>query len=146
MFDNNNNNVSISVVDDESNELGRMRARARRKRKKLLHRGENGFAMRLLRKLLKHWTLLIVLPVVGFLVFEASMLGRKPSLVMTSQLGTPDKPVRFSLELSKVDNSTPTLLKDPHHNLNRLDPTTRVIGGVRQRKSRIFQFLPLIFE
>lgn len=145
MFDN-NNSVSISVLDDESDELGRRRARARRKRKKLVHRDENGFAVRLLRRLLKHWMLLIIFPIVGFLVFEASIIGAKPSLMVNSQLGTPSKPVRFNSELSKVDKSTHTLEKDPKGNLNRLDPTTRVSGGVRQRKSRSIQFFPLIFR
>ncbi|XP_028783163.1 uncharacterized protein LOC114739279 [Neltuma alba] len=132
MFDN-NSNVAISVLDEESDDHGRMRARARRKRKKLLHRGENGFALRLLRKLLKYWMLLIIIPVVGFLVFEAFIIGTKPSLMVSSQRGTPNEPSQFSLEFNKVDQATPTLGKDPKSNLNRLDPTTRVIGGVRQR-------------
>ncbi|KAF7817547.1 uncharacterized protein G2W53_031516 [Senna tora] len=133
MFDNNNNSVSISVLDDESDELSRLRPRVRRKRKKLLHRGDNGFALRLLRKLLKYWMLLIIIPIVVFLVFEASIIGTKHSLMLNSQFGTPNKSVRFNSELSKVDKSISTLGKDPKDNLNRLDPTTRVIGGVRQR-------------
>lgn len=145
MFENNNNSLPISVLDDESDELGRMRARARRKRKKLVYRGENGLAIRLFRKLLKHWMLLIIIPIVGFLVFGASIIGTKPSSTENSQLDTPSKPARFNSELSKVDKSTPTLEKDPNANLNRLDPTTRVIGGVRQRKSRCIQFFDLFF-
>ncbi|XP_054817286.1 probable hexosyltransferase MUCI70 [Prosopis cineraria] len=136
MFDN-SSNVAISVLDDESDDLGRMRVRARRKRKKLLHRGENGFALRLLKKLLKYWMLLIIIPVVGFLVFEAFIIGTKPGLRVNSQLGTPDEPSQFNLEFNKVDQSTPTLGKDPKSNLNRLDPTSRVIGGVRQRCLKI---------
>ncbi|KAK4274751.1 hypothetical protein QN277_017933 [Acacia crassicarpa] len=132
MFDN-NSNVAISVLDDESDDHGRMRARARRNRKKLLHRGENGFALRLLRKVQRYWMLLIIIPVVGFLVFEAFIIGRKPSLIVSSQLGTLNDPSQLNLEFSKVDQSTPTLGKDPRSNLNRFDPTTRVIGGVRQR-------------
>ncbi|KAJ1393211.1 hypothetical protein SESBI_35175 [Sesbania bispinosa] len=124
MFHNNNHSVSISVSDDESDELGRMRVRARRKRKKLGHR-------RLLRKLLlKYWILLVIIPAAALLLFEASRIGRKPSLKVNSEIGT----------RSQVRGSNPTLGKEPHGNLNRLDPTTHVVGGVRER---CLKLLPL---
>lgn len=129
MFHNNNNSVSISVSDDESDELGRMRVRARRKRKKLGHK-------RLLRKLLlKYWMLLIIIPAAGLLVFEVTSIGRKPNLKLNSE--------------TKTHESRPTLVKESLGNLNRLDPTTHVVAGVRERKS--FppqpqpQFFPFIF-
>ncbi|XP_040996664.1 probable hexosyltransferase MUCI70 [Juglans microcarpa x Juglans regia] len=113
-----NNSISISVSDEDSDDLGRMRVRVRRKRKKPSHRFKNELARRVLRLLLKYWTLLIFLPAAGLLVFEASRIGRKPSLVVNSELGTVKKP---SSE------------KKSEGNLNRLDPTTRVVGGVRER-------------
>ncbi|TKY57758.1 hypothetical protein E2542_SST14811 [Spatholobus suberectus] len=114
----NNNSVSISVSDDEYDELGRMRIRARRKRKKLGHR-------RLLRKLLvKYWMLLIIVPALGLLLFEASRIGLRPSLNTNTDIETRN---------NRVDRSSPTLQKEPPANLNRLDPTTRLVGGVRER-------------
>lgn len=113
MFHNNNNSVSISVSDDESDELGRMRVRARRKRKKLGHK-------RLLRKLLlKYWMLLIIIPAAGLLVFEVTSIGRKPNLKLNSE--------------TRTHESRPALVKESHGNLNRLDPTTHVVAGVRER-------------
>ncbi|RZB67981.1 hypothetical protein D0Y65_038002 [Glycine soja] len=111
MFHNNNNNsVSISVSDDEPDELGRMRIRARRKRKKLGNR-------RLVRKLLlKYWMLLIIVPALALLVFEATRIARSPS----SNTETRN---------NKADRSR----KEPPANLNRLDPTTHVVAGVRER-------------
>ncbi|KAI4336922.1 hypothetical protein L6164_015393 [Bauhinia variegata] len=125
----NNSSVSISLSDDESDELDRIRARVRRKRKKPTYRSRNEFAGRLLSKLLKYWMLLVIILAAGLLVFEATRIGRNPRSVVNSQLDTPNKP---NWELSKVDKSRPTLQKT-QGNLNRLDPTTRVVGGVRQR-------------
>ncbi|XP_027331623.1 uncharacterized protein LOC113847005 [Abrus precatorius] len=114
----NNNSVSISVSDDESDELGRMRVRARRKRRKLGHR-------RWLRKLLlRYWMLLIIIPAACLLIFEASRIGRKPSLNVNSEIETRN---------NQLHRSNPALVKEPHSNLNRLDPTTHVVGGVRER-------------
>ncbi|KAG4931680.1 hypothetical protein AAZX31_17G234000 [Glycine max] len=110
----NNNSVSISVSDDEPDELGRMRIRARRKRKKLGNR-------RLLRKLLlRYWMLLIIVPTVGLLIFEATRIARSPSL-------------NIEIPINKADRSSPTFRKEPPANLNRLDPTTHVVAGVRER-------------
>ncbi|XP_059455456.1 probable hexosyltransferase MUCI70 isoform X2 [Corylus avellana] len=116
-----NNSISISVSDSDSDELGRMRVRVRRKRKKPGHRVKNELVRRVIRAILKYWTLLIFLPAAGLLVFEASRIGRKPSLVVNSELGAAKKP-------------------KSEGNLNRLDPTTRVVGGVRER---CLKLLPL---
>lgn len=120
MFQNNNHHgVSILVSDDESDELGRMRVRARRKRKKLGHK-------RLLRKLLlKYWMLLIIIPAACLLFYEATRIGLVPQ------------------SRTHVDGSTPTLVKQSHPNLDRLDPTTHVVAGVRERKF-IFNFVEFI--
>ncbi|XP_020235423.1 uncharacterized protein LOC109815190 [Cajanus cajan] len=120
MFHNNNinNSISIPVSDDESDELGRMRIRARRKRKKLGNR-------RLLRKLLlRYWMLLIIIPATALLLFETTRIARKPSLDTNADAQTHSIHVR---------RSTPALRKEPPANLNRLDPTTHVVGGVRER-------------
>ncbi|XP_057427075.1 probable hexosyltransferase MUCI70 [Lotus japonicus] len=118
MFHNNNSlSVSIPVSDDEPDELGRMRVRARRKRKKLTHR-------RFLRKLLvRYWMLLIIIPTACLLFFEASRIARKPSFNVNSDIQT----------RTPVDRSSPPLRKETHSNLNRLDPTTHVVAGVRER-------------
>ncbi|KAK9270855.1 hypothetical protein L1049_026441 [Liquidambar formosana] len=111
----NNNSISISVSDDDSDELGKMRVRVRRKRKKPVFRGKSELARRLLRMVLKWWTLLLIIPAAGLLVFEASRISRKPSLVVKSELSAVKKPV-LGLE------------KKSEGNLNRLDPTFRVVG------------------
>ncbi|TQE12999.1 hypothetical protein C1H46_001374 [Malus baccata] len=124
-----NNSISISVSDDEADELGRMRVRVRRKRKKLGHRLKNEFLHRVARKLVRYWALLIFLPALGLLLYEVSRIGRKPSLVAKSELSAPEKPSLVGAET--VKNSS--LEKKSDGNLNRLDHTTRVVGGVRQR-------------
>lgn len=120
----NGNSISISVSDDDSDEVGKMRVRVRRKRKKPGLRIKNDLIGRIVRKLLKWWMVLLFLPAAGLLLFEASSIGRKPALVIDSQLSMAKKP-SFPLE------------REPNSNLNRLDPTTRVIGGVRQRCLKI---------
>ncbi|BBG96430.1 Protein of unknown function D [Prunus dulcis] len=131
----NNNSISISVSDDEPDELGRMRVRVRRKRKKTGHRLKNEFLHRVVRKLVRYWALLIFLPALGLLLYEASRIGRKPSSVANTELGASEKSILVDLELSNVTN--PSLEKKSDGNLNRLDATTRVVGGVRQRCLKI---------
>lgn len=138
----NNNSISISVSDDEPDELGRMRVRVRRKRKKPGHRLKNEFLHRVVRKLVRYWALLIFLPALGLLLYEASRIGRKPSSVANTELGASEKSTLVDSELSNVTN--PSLEKKSDGNLNRLDATTRVVGGVRQRKSSVFCFFNYI--
>lgn len=57
----------------------------------------------------------------GLVVFEASSLGRKHSPLINSELAT-----------QKTHDSVTE--KKSEGNLNRLDPTTRVVSGVRERK------------
>ena len=112
---NNNNSVSIPISDYESDEPGRVRAHVRRKRKKLGHRGNNEFGRRVLRKLVKHWMLLIVVIAAALLVFEATTIGRKPNLAVSSELRTPHKEGGIKSQLALGN-------EPPHRNLNRLDP------------------------
>ena len=104
MFSNTNNSVSISVSDEESNE-NRIRARTRRKRKKPGHRTTSELPRYFLRLFLRYWIVL---------VFESTRIITK------------------SAKLKKSPDSIPN--KKSEGNLNRLDPTTKVISGVRQRK------------
>ncbi|XP_058725234.1 probable hexosyltransferase MUCI70 [Vicia villosa] len=115
-----NNHHAVTISDDETDELGRMRVRARRKRKKLGNR-------RLIRKLLvKYWMLLIIIPAAFLLFYEATRIGLRPSAsnVIKTAPGNQDD-----------DRSSPTLAQELHvkTNLNRLDPTTHVVAGVRER-------------
>ncbi|GAV71606.1 DUF616 domain-containing protein [Cephalotus follicularis] len=124
----NNNSISISVSDDDLDELGRMRVRVRRKRKKHGHRVKNEFARRLIRLLLRYWALLIFLPAAALLIFEVSRMPRKPSLEVDSKLSADTRP---SLNNSRL-SPAPKLINNKT-NLNRLDPTTRIVAGVRDR-------------
>lgn len=115
------NNISISVSDDESDELaGKMRVRVRKKRRKFGFRGNNEYFRRVIKKLLKWWTVLFFVFAAGLLLFEASRISRKPSLV------------RGSEHVEKKSGYTAD--KRTEGNLNRLDPTTRMVAGVRERK------------
>lgn len=120
----NGNSVSISVSDDDSDDVGKARTRIRRKRKKPGLRIKNDWIWRIVRKLLKWWMVWLFLPAAGLLIYEAYHIGRKPVLVIDSHRPSAKK-LSFPLE------------RKPNPNLNRLDPTTRVVGGVRERK-----FLP----
>ncbi|WJX15820.1 hypothetical protein P8452_05921 [Trifolium repens] len=121
MFHNNNHHhtLPISLSDDETDELGRMRVRARRKRKKL---GNKRFIKKLL---VKYWMLLIILPAAFLLFYEATRIGLRPnssSNIVRNQNHPHDLP---SSDLVKELNTKT--------NLNRLDPTTHVVAGVRER-------------
>ncbi|KAI3442628.1 uncharacterized protein J3R85_000860 [Psidium guajava] len=119
---NDNNNVSIYVSDDEPDEPGRMRARVRRKRKKPGLRVRTELTPRLVRFLVKYWILLILVAAAGLLLFEASRIGRKSG------------PEGMKMKRPS-DGLHSRAVKKPSSegNLNRLDPTTRVVGGVRER-------------
>ncbi|XP_009132681.1 uncharacterized protein LOC103857257 [Brassica rapa] len=115
------NSVSISMSDDDSNETNRIRpSRTRRKRKKPGHRTTFGELPRyFLRLLLRYWILLVLLLALGLLLFESTRIGTKSANSDHSQL--------------KKHNPDSSGNKKNEGNLNRLDPTTKVIGGVRQR-------------
>ncbi|XP_010525625.1 PREDICTED: uncharacterized protein LOC104803394 [Tarenaya hassleriana] len=116
-----NNSVSISVSDDEPDEMNRIRARSRRKRKKLSHRANGELPRRVLRLFLRYWVVLIFLLAVGLLVFEATRIGRKSGGGASSEL---------SQLKEREKKASPS--KKNEGNLNRLDPTTRVVDGVRE--------------
>ncbi|XP_020961857.1 uncharacterized protein LOC107610162 isoform X2 [Arachis ipaensis] len=114
----NNNSVSIPISDHESDEHGGVRVHTRRKRKIVIHRGNHDFREKVLRKLLRHWILIIILLASALFVFEAFTIGRKPDSTVTSELRTPNKNGGI-----KSINSQLALGKEPQHdNLNRLDP------------------------
>ncbi|CAN1273637.1 Probable hexosyltransferase MUCI70 [Linum perenne] len=103
------NSVSIPVSDDESDELSRKRARVRRKRKKpLFYRVKHDFPKRFFRFLVRYWALLIFIPAVVLLCYETSKIGKEPPA-------------------DAVDDAKPS-----HPNLNRMDPSTRMVDGVRE--------------
>ncbi|KAF5194424.1 Dna-directed rna polymerase subunit beta [Thalictrum thalictroides] len=108
------NSISISVSDDEEDELaGKMRVRVRRKRKKLGFQVKKSECLR--RLFIRWWAVLIFLPAIGLLLFEASRLARKTS------------------EINENRDSQVVQETKVHGNLNRLDPTTRMFNGTRQR-------------
>ncbi|XP_057965735.1 probable hexosyltransferase MUCI70 [Malania oleifera] len=112
--------LSIPVYDDgpDGNIAAPAKSRLvqpRRKRKKLVgFPGKHEFLRRrMLGKLFKWWPLLLFLPAIGLLVLEWSRI-----LGVSRQMGRP-----------KHDFSE----KEVQGNLNRLDPTTRMVNGTRQR-------------
>ncbi|KAJ4831775.1 Exocyst complex component S3A, partial [Turnera subulata] len=127
----NNNNVLISVSEDDSDEQNRMRARVRRKRKKQHgHRAKGELPQRVVRFLLRYWMVMIFLAAAGLLVFEASRIGKRPSLDRARQeigelkkpsSGGDKKPGKVSLtNLNRID--PPRCLKLlPTEELERLD-------------------------
>ncbi|PKA65957.1 hypothetical protein AXF42_Ash010366 [Apostasia shenzhenica] len=109
------NSISISVSDDDSDEsVGRMKVRVRRKRKKSFFRPKGGFLGRALRVLSRWWLLLVFILAIALLVFESLKLGKKQG------------------EAVKVDPQHSEGYREQQTNLNRLDPTTRIINGVRE--------------
>ncbi|KAL8166053.1 hypothetical protein V2J09_007552 [Rumex salicifolius] len=113
-----NNSVAISVSDEEPEDLaGRTRLRARRKRKKPAFRSNEERIRRLVRKLVKWWPMLILVVFVLFL-FEASRIGRKSS-------------EGIRVRVPKISER-----KSPA-NLDRIDPTFHVVGGVKERCLKI---------
>ncbi|GMJ15355.1 hypothetical protein like AT5G42660 [Hibiscus trionum] len=129
----NSNSISISVSDDDPDELGRMRVRVRRKRKK--HgdqRGRTEFTQRLIRWLVKFWMLLVFLPAAALLIFEATRIGRKPGLAVNSEVNEVKKPNSLGNKEPRTEVKALSQANKPDSTLNRLDPTTHVVGGVRE--------------
>ncbi|MQL99593.1 hypothetical protein Taro_032321 [Colocasia esculenta] len=107
------NAVSIPISDDDSDEpTAKLRVRARRRRKKPGIRGGGGFCRWIVRTAIRWWPVLLFFPVIVLLVFEVSGSSRKPD-----EGGDPVEVVHE---------------EESHGNLNRLDPTTRVVNGVRE--------------
>ncbi|XP_057765972.1 probable hexosyltransferase MUCI70 [Salvia miltiorrhiza] len=116
-----NNGVTISVSDDDPEDpSSRMRPRFRRKRKNPGSRSRPDFTRRIVAKLLKWWPALLLLPAACLLIYEAIKIG--------------DGEIRNPPSARKSDHVATQSSKDkPLGNLNKLDPTTRVVGGVRER-------------
>ncbi|CAA6657721.1 unnamed protein product [Spirodela intermedia] len=104
--------IAVSVSDEESDEPAKVRVRVRQKRKKTVIRVSGGIWRRIVRKVVRWWPVLIILPTFAVLFFEISRV--------TWKSGDVGKKVEL------VDD------QKPHGNLNRLDPTTRVVNGVRE--------------
>lgn len=128
-----NSNVSISISDDSSDELaGKLKPRVRRKRRKLGLRGKTQFSREvIINRIVKLWPLLVFIPFAALLVFEAYRLGGKPN-----PLGKPSESVPRNKPVQHID-------KKPPANLNRLDPLTRVVRGVRERKHLLLKIFVL---
>ncbi|RZR97893.1 hypothetical protein BHM03_00027147 [Ensete ventricosum] len=104
------NTISISVSDDDE-VTGRMRVRVRPKRKKPGLRGRRELLRWAVRTAIRWWPVLLFLPAVALLLLESSRLGRK----LPDEVG---------------DNLAASAKVESLKNLNRLDPTTRVVHGV----------------
>lgn len=108
------NGVSISVSEDDGDVAGRTRARARYKRKKPWPGWRREFLRRVVRTAIRWWRVLLFLPAF-VLLLEIMRVGKK--------LSDEDRP---NLTASAKEEESP-------RNLNRLDPMTRVVHGVRER-------------
>lgn len=123
------NGISVSVSDDEE-VAGKMRVRIRHRRKKPGPRQE--LLGRVVRSAMRWWSLLLVLPVLFLLFFETTKLARRPR----------DEPRSIPVALARDSISNPkeapsdanAAVRKSTGNLNRLDRTTRVVNGVRERK------------
>ncbi|CAA0813317.1 Protein of unknown function (DUF616 [Striga hermonthica] len=116
-----NNSISIAVSDDEFEEpVTRVRSRVRRKRRKPFLRGRPDLTRKLLKKLLMWWPALLLLLAVALLVYETVKIGGRDG-----RSGSQGE--------SSGNAGSRSSGGKPHGNLNRLDPTTRVVGGVRER-------------
>ncbi|CAN1273635.1 Probable hexosyltransferase MUCI70 [Linum perenne] len=127
------NSVSIPVSDDESDELSRKRARVRRKRKKpLFYRVKHDFPKRFFRFLVRYWALLIFIPAVVLLCYETSKIGKEPPADAVDD----DDLDLFAAQGTEVDPELDPVFKKSakpsHPNLNRMDPSTRMVDGVRE--------------
>lgn len=121
-----NNNISISVPDDDDEDPStRVRAPARRKRKKLGPRGRPDLTRIIFSKLFKWWPALLLLLAVALLVYEAFKIGGSERR----------SPPRYNITGNVATQGSNT---KPLGNLNKLEPTTRVVGGVRERASYFF--------
>lgn len=135
-----NNGVTVSVSDEDPEDpSSRMRPRFRRKRKKPGARSRPDFTRRIVAKLLKWWPALLLLPAACLLIYEAIKIG--------------DGEIRSPPSARKSEHVATQSSKDkPQGNLNNLEPTTRVVGGVRERKSYFFisifaeNYLPSFWE
>ncbi|CAI9116642.1 OLC1v1017839C1 [Oldenlandia corymbosa var. corymbosa] len=109
-----NNSVSINVSDDSSDELpGKLRTRVRRKRKRFEHRGKTGFTRKFVKQLLRWGPILLLLAAGWLFFFEFYKLSWRTN-------SPPKKDPKLVTE------------KKPPANLNRLDPVTKVVHGVRE--------------
>ncbi|KAG0500725.1 hypothetical protein HPP92_000797 [Vanilla planifolia] len=106
--------VSLSISDDESDDpAGRIRL-GRRKCKKRFFRPSRGILGRFMRSLARWWLLLLFVPAMVLLTFEASKQGKK------------------QIDAVRMESRQLEGALDERSNLNRLDHTTRIVNGVRE--------------
>ncbi|KAE8706791.1 hypothetical protein F3Y22_tig00110388pilonHSYRG00264 [Hibiscus syriacus] len=75
--------------------------------------------------------LLVFLPAAVLIIFEVTSVGRKPVLVVNSEINEVKRPnLMGNPELTKPKEATQGKKLDSK--LNRLDPITHVVGGVRE--------------
>ncbi|XP_078430519.1 DNA-directed RNA polymerase subunit beta (DUF616) [Wolffia australiana] len=107
---------AISISDEDSDDSFRFRSRVRHKRKKLAVRGTAGIFLRFIRKIERWWPLLILFPSLGLLFYEISGIYWKNE----------DGGVVVEAKDSQEE------VQKYLGNLNRLNPMTRVVNGVRE--------------
>jgi hypothetical protein len=131
----NHHSISITVSDEESDDQSRLlRAlRKRRKQQSLSFRSKtkSEFLLRVLRKVLRWWALILFVPAIGLLLLEVSR-------VLVKDQG-PD----LDLAAKSVSSFG---RKGSVGNLDRSEPRTRVVHGVRERKFGPMWWLLSIFE
>ncbi|XP_068661322.1 probable hexosyltransferase MUCI70 [Aristolochia californica] len=117
------NNFSISVSDDDSDDLiGRMRVRVRRRRRRLGFRAKNETFRQIRRIGQKWWSVLLFLSVMALILFQLPRTGVKPTEERKADLDV-------GSELTNLSVAGGT---EKPSNLNRLDQVTRVVSGVRE--------------
>ncbi|XP_051149828.1 probable hexosyltransferase MUCI70 [Andrographis paniculata] len=115
-----NNGVTISVSDDDLEDPpNRIRLRNRRKRRKSGPRGKSDFTRKVLTKLLRWWPALLLVAAFALLAYEYFNIGGGESRIPS--------PVKKSATIGSQQSKA-----KPHGNLNKLDPITRVVRGVRE--------------
>ncbi|XP_059450793.1 probable hexosyltransferase MUCI70 [Corylus avellana] len=122
----NHHTISITVSDEESDDRSRLlRAlRKRRKRQSISFRSKtkSELLLRVLRKVLRWWVLILFVPAIGLLLLEVSrVLGKDPG-------PDPDSAAKSVSGFGR---------KSSVGNLDRLDPRTRVVHRVRERCLKI---------
>lgn len=124
-------NIAITVSDEEPDAIaGKYRVRGRRRRRSSLGAaggGGGGSDSELFRwiqrKVIRWWMFLFFVPALIVLVLESSRMERKIPITVVNV---------------KKDNKMN--VEVVHGNLNRLDPTTRIVAGMRRRKILVFNF------
>lgn len=123
------NNISISISDDDSDDpAGKFRVHFRRSHRKQNSRLRRHLLRRIFRISRRWWPVILFLPAIALLLFEALKLSAKTSSNNDNgvDMKSDSKPVKKKMDWRPH--------KEAPSNLDRLDPVTRVVGGIRQRR------------